>query len=274
MLKRTISAVLGVPILICIVWKGDGILLAAMAAVNLIALHEFIRAYEAEKPERKPAQDLGAYRLWLWFVSLLSYLMLFLAHYNPIEEGPFLVLALMGLAVIDIFKGAETGGKCGELLFGYVYVTVLFRFIFHASTLSNPSVVWLIFLIAWTTDSFAYFSGNFFGKHKLAPAISPKKTVEGAVGGMLGCAVSTYVFCRFFVPELGLWALLFGFGGSFLSQLGDLAASQIKRRNGIKDFGNLIPGHGGILDRFDSILFTAPYVYLLYVALETAGVIR
>ena len=107
----------------------------------------------------------------------------------------------------------------------------------------------------------AYFTGLAMGKHKLCPHLSPKKSVEGAVGGVIGSVILCLLFGHFFVPDFKALCLIIGFFGSVVSQLGDLSASAFKRQMGIKDYGNLIPGHGGILDRFDSVLFTAPVVF-------------
>ncbi len=121
--------------------------------------------------------------------------------------------------------------------------------------------VLLAVFAAWAADMGAFFAGTFFGKHKLCPKISPKKTVEGAVGGLVA-NVASALLCPLF---------LIGFFGAFVSMLGDLSFSLIKRSCHIKDFGQVIPGHGGILDRFDSVIFTAPFVYLLISFLPVAG---
>lgn len=127
-------------------------------------------------------------------------------------------------------------------------------------------LLWLIFLAAFSTDTFAYFVGLLLGRHKLCPEISPKKTIEGAIGGVLGCQLCFLLFDFIIIksntpavvnmPSFMLLALV----SSILSQFGDLSASIIKRQVGVKDYGNLFPGHGGILDRFDSVLFTAPVI--------------
>lgn len=127
----------------------------------------------------------------------------------------------------------------------------------------------MVFLCAWMTDTAAYFSGRFFGKHKLIERVSPKKTVEGAIGGVLITSISCVVYAfiltklnviEFSIYKYALFALL-GVLGSVLSQIGDLFASAIKRDCGIKDFGTIFPGHGGILDRFDSVVFIIPFIY-------------
>ena len=119
----------------------------------------------------------------------------------------------------------------------------------------------VIFIIAWGTDTFAYLSGSLFGKTKLCPKLSPKKTVEGSLGGILGAIILTLIYAKYF-GVFPVWKfVLLSLIGSIIAQIGDLTASKIKRLTGIKDFGFIMPGHGGVLDRFDSILFTAPFIY-------------
>lgn len=125
----------------------------------------------------------------------------------------------------------------------------------------------LVFIFAWASDTFAYFTGVFLGKHKLCPALSPKKTIEGAIGGIVGCMVAVAVACilnDISLTDTTLWTLtlctpIF----SVMGMVGDISASYIKRHAGIKDYGNLMPGHGGVLDRFDSVLLIAPVFYAL-----------
>ena len=149
------------------------------------------------------------------------------------------------------------------VLFGFVYLT---RELEHGIYL-----VWMIFISSWICDTCAYAVGMAFGKHRLAPVLSPKKSVEGAVGGVLGSALVGALFAKLFLApasgsEQAVWAAaLIGAMGAVISQVGDLAASAIKRNHEIKDYGKLIPGHGGIMDRFDSVLFTAPVIYYLSV---------
>lgn len=147
-------------------------------------------------------------------------------------------------------------------LLGFLYIPFLIAHIILLDRLTlYSSLIWFVFIAAFGTDVAAYFTGYVFGKHKLAPTISPKKTIEGSVGGILGSAVISGVFAWFFMPALLNHCILIGLLGSVFAQIGDLTASVFKRKVGIKDYGDLIPGHGGVLDRFDSILFTAPFVY-------------
>ena len=110
------------------------------------------------------------------------------------------------------------------------------------------------------SDTCAYFAGYAFGKHKLIPKVSPKKTIEGSIGGILGSTLICLAFGYYFNIDLKVIVIL-GFLGSIVAQVGDLFASSVKRYVGIKDYGKLIPGHGGILDRFDSVILVAPFVY-------------
>ena len=128
-------------------------------------------------------------------------------------------------------------------------------------------LVWLIFLSSWGCDTCAYCSGMLLGKHKLAPVLSPKKSVEGAVGGTLGAAALGLIFSTVFGGHMAqienpqLACTLACAIAAVISQVGDLAASAVKRNHNVKDYGHLIPGHGGIMDRFDSMIFTAPAIY-------------
>ena len=130
-------------------------------------------------------------------------------------------------------------------------------------------LVWLIFLCSWGCDTCAYCVGRLFGKHKMAPVLSPKKSIEGAVGGVVGAFLLTMIYCMVFQSQMNLSlpkiVILSGIAaiGGLISMVGDLAASAIKRNVDLKDYGHLIPGHGGILDRFDSVIITAPIIYYL-----------
>ena len=135
--------------------------------------------------------------------------------------------------------------------------------------------VFIPFVIAFLSDTGAYFVGSFLGKHKLAPEISPNKSVEGAVGGIVSAMVSMVVFCLIIQFGFSLkvnygFALIYGLLGSVAGIFGDLCFSAIKRQSGIKDFSNLMPGHGGVLDRFDSVIFVAPFVELLMILIPLA----
>lgn len=158
-----------------------------------------------------------------------------------------------------------------------VYVAFMFGHLILVRNMYNGHLlVWLVFIGAFITDTAALFGGKFFGKHKLCTKLSPKKTVEGAVSGIIGCVIATLVYCLIcrigfnVFPNYG-YAMLIAFGASIVSQVGDLSASCIKRQFGIKDYGKIMPGHGGVMDRFDSILFVAPFVYYMLLIFPIFG---
>lgn len=157
--------------------------------------------------------------------------------------------------------------------FSFVYAPVLMSFVYRARLLPYGIFVYaLVFVCSSLCDVCALLAGMTFGKHKMAPVLSPKKTVEGGIGGIVGAAVGAWIVALFVRiadadANLQLEFILIGAVGAFISMIGDLAASAIKRNHNIKDYGRLIPGHGGIMDRFDSIIFTAPVIYFMSVLL-------
>jgi len=214
----------------------------------------------------------------LSFENLLSALAL-LAYYLLLDVmSKQILMIVIGLYIVsNLLCLVMLNSKVPPInfmvnIFGFFYVGFLLSGIYLTRAhIHGQYLVWLIFISAWACDTFAYFTGRFFGKHKLAPVLSPKKTVEGAIGGTLGAAlvaaVFAYVILNFtavgYESNFIVICALIGGVGAVFGQIGDLTASAIKRHNGIKDYGKLIPGHGGILDRFDSVICTAPMVYVI-----------
>ena len=199
----------------------------------------------------------------------------FLARYGNGETVfdylfPIVFALIAWELIVAVFSGEAFGVESAALSGATgVYVAFGFAAVVMLRDLSYGQYIYfLTFIIPWVTDTFAYFSGRLFGKHKLIPAVSPKKTVEGSIGGTLFAVILTvlYGFVIGQVSEaapnyiaLAVVALVV----SLLSQCGDLVMSLVKRRFGIKDYGKLFPGHGGVLDRFDSVVVTAPTLYFL-----------
>lgn len=194
---------------------------------------------------------------WPIYVKPLSILAVFVVVFCP-EQAlaiPLLgvgTLCYLALPVFDEQFTAKDAFLCISFLSFFFLIASSFLQIYEA----NPLYIWLIIIATYCCDTAAYFTGYFLGKHKLNPRISPKKTIEGSVGGWLFGAICSFAFAYFCIPDLLLWemlasALLLPFSG----QIGDLAFSAIKRCVCIKDFSNLLPGHGGILDRLDSLIF-------------------
>ena len=153
---------------------------------------------------------------------------------------------------------------------GFFYVAVMLSFVWQLRLNEGGAYLgWLIFIGSWGSDTCAYLVGRKFGKHKIVPKLSPKKSLEGCIGGILGAAALGALYGAIFASNLTIFSIpvlscaIMGAASSVISQLGDWAASAIKRNYEIKDYGTLIPGHGGIMDRFDSVIFTAPIIYYL-----------
>ena len=157
---------------------------------------------------------------------------------------------------------------------GTTYLTLFLMCIYLIRILPDGKIyIWLPFVLAWLTDTFAYFVGVFFGKHKLIPSVSPKKTIEGSVGGILGAVITVVIYLYVSSNFSGLTpkyisGIVLSIICSVASQFGDLAASCIKRENNAKDFGSIMPGHGGVMDRFDSVIYISPIVYWFLISYE------
>lgn len=153
--------------------------------------------------------------------------------------------------------------------FSFAYAVVMVSFLYSIRSMENGLFfIWLVFICSWVADTFAYFVGVFFGKHKMVPKLSPKKTWEGAVGGIAGSLVVGFIYGMVFASKMNFSAAPYVFPiacavGGVISIIGDLTASAIKRDHNVKDYGKLIPGHGGIMDRFDSVIVCAPIIYLV-----------
>ena len=188
---------------------------------------------------------------------------------------PDVMMLFMGFLIVLMFVYVLSYPKydAKQLMaafFGMFYVGAMLSYVYQIRTLNNGLyLAFLVFLCSWGCDTCAYCVGVLIGKHKMAPKLSPKKSIEGAVGGVLGSALLTALYCFIFRnhmnidgTEIAILAVIAAVAG-LISMVGDLCASAIKRNYDIKDYGHLIPGHGGILDRFDSMIITAPIIYYL-----------
>ena len=201
------------------------------------------------------------------------YLMLFLSDMKWVNgSASFYLACIVGVFLAELSVYVLTFPKyqadqIAAAVFSFLYVPVMLSFIdFIRAEEKGRYLVWFILICSWGCDTCAYCVGMLIGRRKIFPALSPKKTLEGCIGGVLGSALLGALYCRFVMGEApgfaGLAALICGLG-AVVSMLGDLAASAVKRNKGIKDYGKLIPGHGGIMDRFDSVIVTAPLIYFL-----------
>ena len=258
MLKRTITAIVAIAIFIpvCVFSKYLIVWQLAMTVLSVLSAYEMTKCVGASK-----------------HISLLipAYAVSVLAPYLPVRDpwNMSLVPGLYFLYLIwtfaaDVFSRGKIDFEVSAASFTGVFYTSAAFMCLTVLRMGGPYRYLLAFIGPWVSDTFAYLVGRAFGKHKLIPEVSPKKTVEGAVGGVvfavLGFILYAWIVKRFFAPDLSVNYALMGLAGAIaavISQIGDLAMSVIKRRYGIKDYGWIFPGHGGVLDRFDSVLLTA-----------------
>ena len=253
-----------------IIFSGYIVYPITLSLLSLIAVFELLRVMGVEKKlfVALPAYILSAaFPMIAYFVKSDAFLLYLLA----LAAAMFVyMLLLMGYGVFS--RGKVPFAKIAEIFTSVTYVTVAFSSLSLMRYLDEKVgifVIALVFIVSWACDTGAYFVGMLFGKHKLIPEISPKKTVEGAVGGVV-IATLAYLLFGFvldsFIPDLKVNYLFLGIAGvllSIASQLGDLVASLIKREYGVKDYGDLFPGHGGILDRFDSTISVSTLLMIL-----------
>lgn len=288
--ERVISAVALVVIALAAILPGGVILAVVLYLVSLVGFLELTKACgvrEKIDPENNAkgvnAKGINALEVTGIIVITAYYLLLcvtntdILQRYLPTDGidadfgiVPVLLLALILLMFVYVFTFPRfTADQVMAAYFSLIYAPVMLSFIFLTRQLTHGIyLVWMAFISSWVSDTCAYLVGVMIGKHKLAPVLSPKKSIEGAVGGIAGAALIGALFGRYLDGALGLDGMavvlaVVGGAGSVISQVGDLAASAIKRNHDIKDYGKLIPGHGGIMDRFDSVIFTAPITYFL-----------
>ncbi len=260
--KRLLSGALLLGVAIGILWLGRAFLTGAMCFVSLCALRELTQAFHLED------------KLW-YILGVIGVAAIYLSISFRGERGILgvVVFALVIYFVIYVLRYPKM--KSWDILISFglmLYVSLPLACLPLLSYLEQgPFLVWLVLISSWGADTGAYCVGSLMGKHKLVPKLSPGKSIEGAVGGvvisvLLSMALAYGYQCFGYTP-LGNhtmidFALITGLA-SILSIFGDLAASGIKRDHNLKDYADVIPGHGGIMDRFDSVLFTAPVVYYL-----------
>ena len=260
MKTRIISSLIMLPLLVLVLLGGVP-LYCAIAVISFIAMYEFYKGFESMDihPVRIAGYVFGAILLAVVFIYLFRG-----ADREQLATGLMVWLFLtvaVSLALSLFLKDCGIMDSVATIT-GVVYLPFFFVHVALIDGLPEHSnMKWLVFITAFCTDIFAYFAGMLFGKHKLCPDISPKKTIEGSIGGIAGSTCISAVFGALVYPQHVAGCVAIGVIGSVFAQCGDLIASSFKRKMGIKDYGNLIPGHGGILDRFDSVLLTAPLIY-------------
>jgi len=262
MIKRVLSALIGIPILLSLTWLGGWYLALLIIVLALLGLRAFLDLGH-KAGFAVPSKLTGLFCI-LWLVAFL------------LQQTEW----LLPLAVIWFVVSFGNYGinyptvSFADAAYGFLsifYPVGLFTILYYLRTLPNGTAwCYFAFILVWITDSGAYFVGSALGSRKLAPKVSPNKSIEGALGGLAAACCFGLVF--WFITRLGnpFALLLLSLVASVVSQIGDLFESALKRTAGVKDSGAIIPGHGGILDRFDSLLFAIPVVYV-FLLLEMVG---
>lgn len=259
MKTRVLSGIVLAIIMISSSFCGGWYLYLLCAGVSLIGMYELYRVIDIQK---SALACMG-------YLSAIFYYICVLTGYEKYDIFVF-VIALMAIMSVYVFTFPKYKIEEVTLAFlGLFYVAVMLSYIYKVRILEDGIyIVWLIFIASWGNDTFAYFTGVLLGKHKMAPVLSPKKSIEGAIGGIAGATILGiifgYIVNGYMSETVSHPVFIFAaasFVGAILAIIGDLTASAIKRNHNVKDYGKLIPGHGGILDRYDSVIFTAPAVY-------------
>lgn len=257
--ERYIGAAILAPLLIFL-FLGGIYLKVGVFILSLCGMYEFYKVIEEK--------DIRAVKILGYALSCIHFYNLHIAF-----KTNFLIYILIAsifiCLCIPVIDTKYNFIDASVTILGFIYVSVFFSFIVLVnSKVHGNFLIWLIFISSWLCDTCAYYSGRYLGKggkHKLCPKVSPKKTVEGSIGGLMGSMIGCTIFggyiSRYGVNIEIYHYLIIGALCGIFGQFGDLVASSIKRYVGVKDYSNLIPGHGGILDRFDSILFSAVVVF-------------
>lgn len=256
MLKRILTSLIGLVVFAAVIFSQHYVLYIAITLLVMGMLHEMYEMMDADKKVRV----IGFCAAFLLCAGFIVNKMLF-GYYAAI---------MLFMIIMVVLHGKVNSRDVLSVGMVTLFITACMMSIVMIRKRCDQYTVILPFVCAWLTDTGAYFAGTFFGKHKLVPQLSPKKTVEGAIGGVLlstiGSALYIVIMCMTIAngfPRVSVilkFALL-GLIGSVVSQIGDLVASSIKRDCGKKDYGSILPGHGGLLDRFDSVIFVSPFVY-------------
>lgn len=255
--KRTLSGIVYIILLVGAILYSVETFLLLFAVFFITAVIEFCKLYQINK----------IYGLLLSVAIAVS---LFFLNNHPYNSALLCVVPFSIFLMIDLFQNQSKKEQplFKKLIHLIGYVTLPFLIITQLPYLNgnySPFLLLSIFIMIWCNDTFAYICGRLLGKHKLYEKISPKKTIEGFIGGLLFTQLAAFIIYKTSSLQIALIAwLLIALGISVLGTVGDLIESKYKRQAGVKDSGNIMPGHGGILDRFDSILFAAPFLFLIY----------
>ena len=257
---RLLSGIVLVILALILIITGEEVLLASTFLISCIGMYELYRVFHIEKSIMAWISYLGV------FVFYVNLRLTFTGDTMTIAMGYMILLMFAYVFTYPKYEAKHIMAS----FFGFFYVGVMLSYVYQIRSLDNAVyLAFLVFICSWGCDTCAYCVGKLIGKHKMSPKLSPKKSIEGAVGGVVGTAFLTALYAYIFHLKMGiasqqiiLLAVIAAIAG-LISMVGDLTASAIKRNYDIKDYGHLIPGHGGIMDRFDSMIITAPIIFYL-----------
>lgn len=257
---RLLSGIVLVILALILIITGEEVLLASTFLISCIGMYELYRVFHIEKSIMAWISYLGV------FVFYVNLRLTFVGDTMTIAMGYMILLMFAYVFTYPKYEAKHIMAS----FFGFFYVGVMLSYVYQIRSLDNGVyLAFLVFICSWGCDTCAYCVGKLIGKHKMSPKLSPKKSIEGAVGGVVGTALLTALYAYIFHLKMGiasqqiiLLAVIAAIAG-LISMVGDLTASAIKRNYDIKDYGHLIPGHGGIMDRFDSMIITAPIIFYL-----------
>ena len=263
---RLVSGIILVIIAFVTMYIGGPLLAVVSLLISLSAFRELTKALKVNEEEK----GFNAPE-WVGLAGTVCYYASVFFGKSDSMDMMCIVGVFMALMFLYVVKFPKyNSNQIISSIFAFLYGPVMLSFIYQTrQTEYGMYMVWLILLSSWGCDTCAYAVGMLFGKKKIFPILSPKKSLEGCIGGVVGAALLGGLYAYFFVDRVVaekdlLWIVVFICAvGSVMSMVGDLAASAIKRNHNIKDYGKLIPGHGGIMDRFDSVIVTAPMIYFL-----------
>ena len=250
---RLLSGIVLVAVALLTIISGGYVLFFTLLGISLIGMQELYKAMKVRTDQFNMLEIAG-------YAGAIIYYVLMAVNFERFGMMGVIIAFMLFMFVYVFTYPRFHAEQVMPAFFGVVYLAVMLSFIYLTRNLPDGKfLVWLIFLCSWGCDTCAYCVGMLIGKHKMAPVLSPKKSVEGGIGG---AALLGVIYAAATKGPMAEYALICAVG-ALISMVGDLAASAIKRNQGIKDYGKLIPGHGGILDRFDSVIFTAPAIYFL-----------